>query len=53
MRHIKLNFLGELKEQGILENEWISGWENLADLFTTKNLGGADCKRHKATKVTT
>ena len=51
MRHVKLNFLRELKEQGILKIEWISGWENLADLFT-KNLGGADFKRHKA-KVTT
>lgn len=52
MRHVKLNFLCELKEQAILKIEWISGWENLTDLFT-KNLGGADYfKRHKA-KVTT
>ena len=45
MRHVKLNFLRELKEEGVLDIQWMSGKENLADLFT-KNLGGSDFEKH-------
>ena len=45
MRHVKLNFLCELKEEGTINIQWMSGKENLADLFT-KNLGGSDFQKH-------
>ena len=45
MRHVKLNFLRELKEEGVIDIQWMSGKENLADLFT-KNLGGSDFEKH-------
>ena len=44
-RHIKMNFLRDLKEQGIIKIIWISGEENEADLFT-KNLGGPAFNKH-------
>ena len=46
MRHVKLNFLCELKEEGTIDIQWMSGKEILAaDLFT-KNLGGSDFEKH-------
>ena len=36
-RHVKLNFLRDLKEDGLIKVIWISGTDNEADLFT-KNL---------------
>ena len=44
MRRVKLNFLRELKEEGVLDIQWMSGKENLANLFT-KNLGGSDFEK--------
>ena len=44
----RLNFMRELKEQGIMAFEWVSGEDNPADLFT-KNLGGPSFLKH--TKV--
>ena len=46
-RHIdvRINFLRELKEEGILELEWIAGDLNSSDLFT-KNLHGPLFCRH-------
>jgi hypothetical protein len=46
-RHItaRINFLRELKEQGIIKVEWIATGENSADLFT-KNLQGPLFERH-------
>ena len=44
-RHIKMNFLRDLKEQGIIRIIWIAGEENEADLFT-KNLGGPAFNKH-------
>ena len=41
----KLNFLRELKEEGVIEVKWISGAENCADLFT-KNLGRGSFEKH-------
>ena len=38
-RHIKMNFLRDLKEEGIIKVIWISGLENEADLYT-KTLAG-------------
>jgi hypothetical protein len=40
-----MNFLRELKEQGLIVTEWISGDNNPADLFT-KNLQGPTFERH-------
>jgi hypothetical protein len=49
MRHstIKLNFLRELKEDGIIAINWCSTEDMPADLFT-KNLGGPQFKKHTA-----
>ena len=47
-RHVKLNFLRELKEAGIIKTVWFSGWDNPADMFT-KNLPGPDFRRHRDT----
>jgi hypothetical protein len=51
MRHstIKLNFLGELKEDGTIAINWCSTEDMPADLFT-KNLGGPQFKKH-TTKI--
>ena len=38
-------FLCELKEQGIIRTEWLSGKENSSDLFT-KNLAGLTFEQH-------
>ena len=43
--HIKMNFLRDLKEEGIIEVIWIAGTENEADLFT-KDLAGPAFNRH-------
>ena len=40
-----MNFLRDLKEQGIIRIIWIAGEENEADLFT-KNLGGPAFNKH-------
>ena len=47
VRHVdvRINFLRELKEDGILELEWIPGEENASDLFT-KNLPGPAFMKH-------
>ena len=49
-RHVavKLNFLRELKENGLIETRWIRTEHNPSDLFT-KNLGGDLFDKH--TKV--
>lgn len=44
-RHVKLNFLRDLKEEGILKVIWIAGTKNEADLFT-KNLSGPEFNKH-------
>jgi hypothetical protein len=44
-RHIKMNFLRDLKEEGIINVRWISGVSNEADLFT-KNLAGPAFNKH-------
>jgi hypothetical protein len=47
MRHscIKLSFLRELKEKGMIDVEWCRSEDMPADLFT-KNLGGTLFKQH-------
>jgi hypothetical protein len=49
MRHscIKLSFVRELKEQGLLDIEWCRSEDMPADLFT-KNLGGTPFQKHVA-----
>jgi hypothetical protein len=49
MKHacIRLGFLREMKEQGLLDVNWCSSEEMHADVLT-KNLGGALFKRHVA-----
>jgi hypothetical protein len=49
MRHacIKLNFLRELKESGLIAIEWCKSEDMPADIFT-KNLGGSLFKKHAA-----
>jgi hypothetical protein len=47
---VRINFLQELKEEGILVLEWIPGNENASDLFT-KNLHGPLFEKHTATFV--
>jgi hypothetical protein len=49
MRHtcIKLSFLRELKEKGLIDVNWCESEEIPADLFT-KNLSGPIFKRHTA-----
>jgi hypothetical protein len=51
-RHItvRTNFLRELKEQGLLQVEWIPTTENSADLFT-KNLQGPLFEKHASVYV--
>jgi hypothetical protein len=46
-RHIgvRLNYLRELKEKGVIKIIWISSKENVADILT-KNLPSVDYKRH-------
>ena len=46
-RHIatKINFLRELKEQGLLLVKWISNEEMCSDIFT-KNVGNPDFSKH-------
>jgi len=46
-RHIgvRLNYLRELKEKGVIRIIWISSKENVADILT-KNLPSIDYKRH-------
>ena len=46
-RHIgvRINFLKELKETGIVKGKWIPTEENCADIFT-KNLSGATFEKH-------
>ena len=46
-RHVstKLNFLRDLKEEGVVQMKWISGEMNCSDLFT-KNLGRTAFERH-------
>ena len=43
-RHVKLNFLRELKEQGIIKTIWFPGWSNPSDIGT-KNLAGPAFKK--------
>jgi len=48
MRHVKLNFLRELKEAGIIKTIWFQGWNNPAETLT-KNLSGPDFNKHGMT----
>jgi len=52
-RHVgtRLNFLRELKEEGVLEVKWISAKENESDMFT-KNLSKADFEKDMIAYVT-
>ena len=45
---VRFAYIRELKEEGLLEIEWISGEDNPADLFT-KNLDGTTFTRHTNT----
>jgi hypothetical protein len=45
-RHVKLNFLRELKEAGIIKTVWFPGWDNPDDMFT-KNLPGPHFRKHR------
>jgi hypothetical protein len=47
-RHIasRINFLRELKEEGIITVHWISSTYMSSDIFT-KNVGGSDFARHR------
>jgi hypothetical protein len=49
-RHIstKIMFLRELKEEGLISVKWLSSEFMSSDIFT-KNVGGADFRKHKAT----
>ena len=42
---IRFAYIRELKENGVLNIEWIKGEDNPADLFT-KNLDGASFEKH-------
>jgi hypothetical protein len=46
-RHVdvRMNFLRELKEEGLIVTDWISGKSNSSDLFT-KNLAGPAFEKH-------
>jgi hypothetical protein len=48
-RHVdvRMNFLRELKEEGLIVTDWISGESNPSDLFT-KNLAGPAFEKHSA-----
>ena len=43
---VRLAYIRELKEAGILNIEWIDGKENCADIFT-KNVDGATFVKHE------
>ena len=43
---VRLAYIRELKEAGVLEIKWIKSEENRSDLFT-KNLDGPTFKRHE------
>ena len=43
---IRLAFLRELKEEGVLEIRWIKGGDNSSDLFT-KNVDGMTFEKHE------
>jgi len=45
MRHVKLNFLRERKEAGIIKTIWFQGWSNPVEILT-KNLSGPDFSKH-------
>jgi hypothetical protein len=45
-----MHFLRELKEEGIIVCDWVSGEENSADLFT-KNLAGQVFDKHASVFV--
>jgi hypothetical protein len=51
-RHVdvRMHFLPELKEEGIIVCDWVSGDDNSADLFT-KNLPGKAFDKHTSTFV--
>jgi hypothetical protein len=51
-RHIatRVNFLRELKEEQIINVQWISNKHMSSDIFT-KNVGGKDFERHRDTYV--
>jgi hypothetical protein len=51
-RHIatRINFLRELKAEGLISVQWISNVEMSSDIFT-KNVGGADFVRHRSVYV--
>jgi hypothetical protein len=51
-RHIftRINFLREIKEEGVIAVQWISNVHMSSDIFT-KNVGGADFLRHRAVYV--
>jgi hypothetical protein len=42
-----MHFLRELKEEGLIVTDWISGDSNPSDLFT-KNLAGPAFEKHAA-----
>ena len=52
-RHIgaRLNFMRELKEQGVLEVKWIASEDNNSDMFT-KNLSAPQFEKHMQAYVT-
>ena len=52
-RHIgaRLNFMRELKEQGVLEVKWIASEDNNSDMFT-KNLSAPPFEKHMQAYVT-
>ena len=52
-RHIatRINFLRELKEQGLLKVEWVSNRHMASDIFT-KNVANPDFQMHLKTYVT-
>ena len=47
IRHVdvRLHFLRELKELGIIETEWIANAKMASDVFT-KSVSGPDFKKH-------
>ena len=45
-RHVKLNFLRELKESKAIVTEWFPDWDNPADMMT-KNLSKKDFIKHR------
>jgi hypothetical protein len=47
-RHIasRINFVRELKEEGVITVQWLSNQQMSSDIFT-KNVGGSDFARHR------